>query len=135
LHDDCVLLELSDTTHQQRLSRDAALLSQLGGSRLMVKSLAHEIKNPLGGLRGAAQLLERELPAAALREYTRVIIAEADRLTALVDSMSGPTRAPSKSELNVHEICEHVYHLLRAEAPGGIVIERDYDPSLPNAML
>src|SRR5438477_31488 len=77
----------------------------------------------------------RGLPAAALREYTQVIIAEADRLTALVDSMAGPSRSPSKSELNVHEICEHVYHLLRAEAPGGIAIERDYDPSLPNAML
>ena len=130
-----LLLELADTTQRQRITRENDLLARLDGSRLMVEQLAHEIKNPLGGLRGAAQLLERELPAAALREYTRVIIAEADRLTALVDSMSGPTRAPSKSELNVHEICEHVYHLLRAEAPGGIVIERDYDPSLPNAML
>jgi two-component system, NtrC family, nitrogen regulation sensor histidine kinase GlnL len=130
-----LLLELADTTQRQRITRENDLLARLDGSRLMVEQLAHEIKNPLGGLRGAAQLLERELPAAGLREYTRVIIAEADRLTALVDSMSGPTRAPSKSELNVHEICEHVYHLLRAEAPGGIVIERDYDPSLPNAML
>ena len=130
-----LLLELADTTQRQRITRENDLLARVDGSRLMVQQLAHEIKNPLGGLRGAAQLLERELPAAALKEYTRVIIAEADRLTALVDSMSGPTRAPSKSELNVHEICEHVYHLLRAEAPGGIVIERDYDPSLPNAML
>ena len=130
-----LLLELADTTQRQRITRENDLLARLDGSRLMVEQLAHEIKNPLGGLRGAAQLLERELPAAALREYTQVIIAEADRLAALVDSMSGPTRAPSKSELNVHEICEHVYHLLRAEAPGGIVIERDYDPSLPNAML
>ena len=130
-----LLLELADTTQRQRITRENDLLARLDGSRLMVQQLAHEIKNPLGGLRGAAQLLERELPAAALKEYTRVIIAEADRLAALVDSMSGPTRAPSKSELNVHEICEHVYHLLRAEAPGGIVIERDYDPSLPNAML
>src|SRR5205823_3589809 len=117
------------------ITRENDLLARLDGSRLMVQQLAHEIKNPLGGLRGAAQLLERELPAAALKEYTQVIIAEADRLTALVDSMSGPSRAPSKSELNVHEICEHVYHLLRAEAPGGILIERDYDPSLPDAML
>jgi two-component system, NtrC family, nitrogen regulation sensor histidine kinase GlnL len=130
-----LLLELADTTQRQRITRENDLLARLDGSRLMVSQLAHEIKNPLGGLRGAAQLLERELPAAALKEYTQVIIAEADRLAALVDSMSGPSRAPSKSELNVHEICEHVYHLLRAEAPGGIVIERDYDPSLPNAML
>ena len=86
-------------------------------------------------MRGAAQLLERELPGAALKEYTQVIIGEADRLTALVDSMAGPSRAPSKAVLNIHEICEHVYHLLRAEAPATLLIERDYDPSLPNAML
>jgi two-component system nitrogen regulation sensor histidine kinase GlnL len=130
-----LLLEIADTTQRQRISRENDLLARLDGSRLMVRQLAHEIKNPLGGLRGAAQLLERELPQAALREYTQLIIGEADRLTALVDSMSGPTRAPSKRALNVHEICEHVYHLLRAEAPAGILIERDYDPSLPNAML
>ena len=130
-----LLLELADTTQRQRITRENDLLARLDGSRLMVQQLAHEIKNPLGGLRGAAQLLERELPAAALREYTQVIIGEADRLTALVDSMAGPGRAPSRSVLNVHEICEHVYHLLRAEAGSGIVIERDYDPSLPNARL
>ena len=130
-----LLLELADTTQRQRISRENDLLARLDGSRLMVRQLAHEIKNPLGGLRGAAQLLERELPGATLREYTQVIIGEADRLTALVDSMAGPSRAPSKSSLNVHEICEHVHHLLRAEAPATLLIERDYDPSLPNAML
>jgi len=130
-----LLLELADTTQRQRISRENDLLARLDGTRLMVRQLAHEIKNPLGGLRGAAQLLERELPAAALREYTQVIIGEADRLTALVDSMASPRRAPSKSSLNVHEICEHVYHLLRAEAAPTLLIERDYDPSLPNAML
>src|SRR5947207_5530522 len=124
-----LLLELADTTQRQRITRENDLLARLDGSRLMVRQLAHEIKNPLGGLRGAAQLLERELPAAALKEYTQVIISEADRLTALVDSMAGPSRAPSKTELNVHEICEHVYHLVRAEAAAGVVIERDYDPS------
>ena len=130
-----LLLELADTTQRQRISRENDLLARLDSSRLMVRQLAHEIKNPLGGLRGAAQLLERELPAAALKEYTRVIIGEADRLTALVDSMARPSQAPSQSSLNVHEICEHVYHLLRAEAPPTLVIERDYDPSLPNARL
>jgi two-component system nitrogen regulation sensor histidine kinase GlnL len=79
--------------------------------------------------------LERELHEASLREYTRVIIGEADRLTALVDSMAGPHRAPLKALINVHEICEHVYHLLHAEARGGIMVDRDYDPSLPNATL
>lgn len=130
-----LLLELADTTQRQRISRENDLLARLDGSRLMVRQLAHEIKNPLGGLRGAAQLLERELPAASLREYTQVIIGEADRLAALVESMASPSRAPSRSSLNVHEICEHVYHLLRAEAPATVAIERDYDPSLPNAML
>jgi two-component system, NtrC family, nitrogen regulation sensor histidine kinase GlnL len=130
-----LLLELADTTQRQKISRENDLLARLDGSRLMVRQLAHEIKNPLGGLRGAAQLLERELPAAALKEYTQVIIGEADRLTALVDSMARPSRAPSKTTLNVHEICEHVYHLVRAEAPATLAIERDYDPSLPEARL
>ncbi len=130
-----LLLEIADTTQRQRISRENDLLARLDGSRLMVRQLAHEIKNPLGGLRGAAQLLERELPDPGLREYTQLIIGEADRLTTLVDSMAGPTRAPAKTSVNVHEICEHVYHLLRAEAPAGILIERDYDPSLPDAML
>jgi two-component system nitrogen regulation sensor histidine kinase GlnL len=126
-----LLLEIEDITQHRRLTRENALLAQLGGSRLMVRQLAHEIKNPLGGLRGAAQLLERELLDPALREYTRVIISEADRLTNLLDSMLGPGRPPSKQLINVHELLERVYHLLRSEAPEGVVIERDYDPSLP----
>ena len=97
----------------------------------MVRQLAHEIKNPLGGLRGAAQLLERELLDPALREYTRIIISEADRLTHLLDSMLGPGRPPAKQLVNVHELLERVYHLLRSEAPEGVTVDRDYDPSLP----
>jgi two-component system nitrogen regulation sensor histidine kinase GlnL len=126
-----LLLEIEDITQHRRLTRENALLAQLGGSRLMVRQLAHEIKNPLGGLRGAAQLLERELLDPALREYTRVIISEADRLTHLLDSMLGPGRPPAKQLINVHEILERVYHLLRSEAPEGVVVDRDYDPSLP----
>src|ERR1700674_3767593 len=126
-----LLLEIEDITQHRRLTRENALLAQLGGSRLMVRQLAHEIKNPLGGLRGAAQLLERELLAPALREYTRVIISEADRLTNLLDSLLGPGRPPSKQLVNVHELLERVYHLLRSEAPEGVAVERDYDPSLP----
>src|SRR6202050_2923203 len=127
----CLLLEIEDITQHRRLTRENALLAQLGGSRLMVRQLAHEIKNPLGGLRGAAQLLERELLDPALREYTRVIISEADRLTNLLDSMLGPGRPPAKQLINVHELLERVYHLLRSEAPEGVSVERDYDPSLP----
>jgi two-component system nitrogen regulation sensor histidine kinase GlnL len=130
-----LLIELADTTQRQRISRENDLMARLDSSRLMVRQLAHEIKNPLGGLRGAAQLLERELPSTSLREYTQVIIGEADRLTALVDSMSRPSPAPSKRRLNVHEICEHVYRLMHAEAPPTLLIERDYDPSLPEAYL
>jgi two-component system nitrogen regulation sensor histidine kinase GlnL len=126
-----LLLEIEDITQHRRLTRENALLAQLGGSRLMVRQLAHEIKNPLGGLRGAAQLLERELLDPSLREYTRVIISEADRLTNLLDSMLGPGRPPAKQLINVHELLERVYHLLRSEAPDGVNVERDYDPSLP----
>src|SRR5271165_2223845 len=126
-----LLLEIEDITQHRRLTRESALLAQLGGSRLMVRQLAHEIKNPLGGLRGAAQLLERELLDPALREYTRVIISEADRLTNLLDSMLGPGRPPAKKLINVHELLERVYHLLRSEAAEGVIVDRDYDPSLP----
>lgn len=130
-----VLIEIANTTEPSRMTRDSALLVQQGGSRVMARQLAHEIKNPLGGLRGAAQLLERELPSAELKEYTRVIIGEADRLCALVDSLLGPTRAVVRAPVNVHELVDHVFRLARAEAPAGVTIERDYDPSLPSLRL
>ena len=130
-----VLIEIANTTEPSRMTRDSALLVQQGGSRVMARQLAHEIKNPLGGLRGAAQLLERELPSAELKEYTRVIIGEADRLCALVDSLLGPARAVVRAPVNVHELIDHVYRLARAEAPVGVAIERDYDPSLPALRL
>ncbi len=130
-----LLLELTDTTARQRISRENDMLVRLDSSRMMLRQLAHEIKNPLGGLRGAAQLLERELPNEHLKEYTTVIISEADRLSALVASMTGPNRPMQKTQLNIHELCEHVYHLLRGEAPAGVVIDRDYDPSLPTRQL
>lgn len=127
-----LLLELTDATQRQRISRDNEILADMDASRLMVRQLAHEVKNPLGGLRGAAQLLEKELNNASLREYTDVIIAEADRLSALVDSMAGGSGPPRKAVLNIHEICEHVVKLIRAEAPVGVTLDRDYDPSLPD---
>jgi two-component system nitrogen regulation sensor histidine kinase GlnL len=130
-----LLLELTDDTARSRISKENDLLARLDSSRMMIRQLAHEIKNPLGGIRGAAQLLGRELAAQGLTEFTGVIINEADRLAALVDSMSAPARPPSKALLNVHEVCEHVFHLLRAEAKGAVVVDRDYDPSLPNTMI
>jgi len=130
-----LLLEMSDATQRQRISRDNQILADMDASRLMVRQLAHEVKNPLGGLRGAAQLLDKELANPALREYTAVIIAEADRLAALVDSMAGGSGPPRKHLLNIHEVCEHVIKLIRAEAPAGVQLERDYDPSLPDSSL
>ena len=130
-----VVVEIADVTQHQRILRENALLTQLGGSRAMVRQLAHEIKNPLGGLRGAAQLLERQLKDPGLHEYTTVIIAEADRLAALVDALLGPGQPPRKEPVNIHELVQHVGHLLAAEAPAGVAIERDYDPSLPRLRL
>jgi two-component system, NtrC family, nitrogen regulation sensor histidine kinase GlnL len=130
-----LLLELTDDTARSRISRENDLLARLDSSRMMIRQLAHEIKNPLGGLRGAAQLLERQLPDAALHEYTAVIIAEADRLAALVDALLGPGQPPRKEPVNIHEIVQHVGHLLAAEAATGVQIERDYDPSLPRMPL
>jgi two-component system nitrogen regulation sensor histidine kinase GlnL len=130
-----VVIEISDATQHQRITRETALLTQIGGSRLMIRQLAHEIKNPLGGLRGAAQLLARQLSDASMREYTTVIISEADRLVTLVDTLLGPGHAPRKEQINIHELLQHVGHLLAADAPAGVVVDRDYDPSLPPLSL
>ena len=130
-----LLLELIDAAPRMRYIREDELRARLEGSRMMTRQLAHEIKNPLGGLRGAAQLLERQLPNNELREYTAVIINEADRLTALVDSMLGFAHPPKKAIINVHEICEYVYQLLHAEASTDTKITRDYDPSVPEALF
>ena len=130
-----VLIEIHDATQHQRITRETALLTQIGGSRLLIRQLAHEIKNPLGGLRGAAQLLARQLADASMREYTSVIISEADRLAALVDALLGPGHAPRKEPVNIHELLQHVGHLLAADAAAGVTIDRDYDPSLPPLRL
>ena len=130
-----VLIEMSDATQHQRITRETALLTQIGGSRAMIRQLAHEIKNPLGGLRGAAQLLARQLADASMREYTSVIISEADRLVALVDTLLGPVHSPRKEPVNIHELLQHVGHLLAADSQSGVTIERDYDPSLPPLRL
>jgi two-component system, NtrC family, nitrogen regulation sensor histidine kinase GlnL len=129
-----VAIEITDATQHQRISRETALLTQIGGSRLMIRQLAHEIKNPLGGLRGAAQLLARQLADASMREYTSIIISEADRLVSLVDALLGPGHAPRKELINIHELLQHIGHLLAADAPH-IAIHRDYDPSLPPLRL
>ncbi len=126
-----LLLELTQIDRLLRLARDENLLDRQAANRVVMRGLAHEIKNPLGGLRGAAQLLERELGAKTLKEYTQVIIREADRLRNLVDRMIGPHKPLARTAVNVHTVLEHVRLLMLAEVPGGLHIQRDYDPSLP----
>ena len=129
-----LLLELAPLDRHLRISRDELLTTQYDASRELIRSLAHEIKNPLGGLRGAAQLLEREFPDSQHREYTGVIIREADRLQNLVDRLLGPSRPARRAPLNIHEVLEHVRKLLEAEAPAGVTVARDYDPSIPDVL-
>ena len=129
-----LLLELMPRDRQLRISRDNSLWKQQQISREMIRGLAHEIKNPLGGLRGAAQLLARQLNEPSLTEFTDVIISEADRLQALVDRLLGPNRPPDKRQVNIHEVVEHVCKLVCAQSPAKVVIERDYDPSLPELL-
>ena len=126
-----VILELIDATQWRHIDREKALINQHDASRRVIYQLAHEIRNPLGGLRGAAQLLQRQLSTEELREYTRIIIGEADRLAALTDSLLGPARSLRREPVNIHEILETVRTLLEHEAPEGVSLVRDYDPSLP----
>jgi two-component system, NtrC family, nitrogen regulation sensor histidine kinase GlnL len=126
-----VLVELLRVDRHVRITREEQLMAQYEATRALFSGLAHEIKNPLGGLRGAAQLLERELNDASLKEYTRIIIGEADRLRNLVNRMLGPNTPPHKRLLNIHEVLEHVRQLVLAEVPEGIRIVSDYDPSIP----
>jgi two-component system nitrogen regulation sensor histidine kinase GlnL len=127
-----LLLELGEIEHQLRVSREDQQVGLSEANRQLVRNLAHEVRNPLGGIRGAAQLLERELALAEQREYTRVIIAEADRLQALVDRLLAPHRAPRVvADYSVHEICERVRAVILAEFPRGLDIQRDYDASMP----
>jgi two-component system nitrogen regulation sensor histidine kinase GlnL len=127
-----VLVELLQVDNHLRISKEEQLLSQQNTARLLVRGLAHEIKNPLGGLRGAAQLLDLELVDPDLKEYTGIIIAESDRLQGLMDKMLGPNKLPNKKLLNIHEVLERVRQLVEAEANGNILILCDYDPSIPD---
>jgi len=142
LHLDCIvtpveleyaalLLELRPIDQRLRIEREEQRMTQHRANRELIRNLAHEIKNPLGGLRGSAQLLERELDRPSLREYTRVIIKEADRLQALMDRLLTPHRPPVHVPMNIHEVCERVRTLILAEFPQGVRVERDYDVGLP----
>jgi len=126
-----LLLELHPIARPLRLAREEQMLDQTQANRLLLRNLAHEIKNPLGGIRGAAQLLEQELDRPGLREYTQVIVQEADRLRSLLEKLLTPQSAPRFGALNIHEVLERVRSLVLAEIPEGLAIQRDYDISLP----
>ncbi|MDD1610912.1 MAG: nitrogen regulation protein NR(II) [Methylococcaceae bacterium] len=127
-----VLVELHQIDNHLRISKDEQLLTQQNTARLLIRGLAHEIKNPLGGLRGAAQLLDLELHAPELKEYTQIIIAESDRLQGLMDKMLGPNKLPNKKSVNIHEVLERVRSVVQAESIGNLSIQCDYDPSIPD---
>jgi two-component system, NtrC family, nitrogen regulation sensor histidine kinase GlnL len=129
---DQVLIEMLEIEQQTRLDREERAYDQAQANKELVRNLAHEIKNPLGGIRGAAQLLQMEVSSRELTEYTQVIIHEADRLQALVDRLLAPHRRPHVvGDVNIHEICERVRSLILAEYSRGLDVQRDYDASLP----
>ncbi|MGE4236129.1 MAG: nitrogen regulation protein NR(II) [Hydrogenophaga sp.] len=127
-----VIVELLPLEQQARQEREERLIDQAQANKELIRNLAHEIKNPLGGIRGAAQLLQMELETRELIEYTQVIIHEADRLQSLVDRLLAPHRRPHVvGDVNIHEVCERVRSLILAEFPKGLKVVRDYDTSIP----
>jgi two-component system, NtrC family, nitrogen regulation sensor histidine kinase GlnL len=126
-----LLVELQQIDRQIRITHEEQLISQQHAAQELVRGLAHEIKNPLGGIRGAAQLLELELHEDDLKEYTGVIMKEADRLRNLVNRLLGPNQLPKVEELNIHEVLERVRQLLRVEYGESLKLNFDYDPSIP----
>jgi len=130
---EATLVELIEIEQQTRQDREERALGQVQANKELIRNLAHEIKNPLGGIRGAAQLLQMEVESKGLSEYAQVIIHEADRLQALVDRLLAPHRRPHVvADMNIHEVCERVRALILAEFPRGLAIERDYDTSIPD---
>ena len=127
-----VIIEMLPQEQQAKQDREERLMEQAQANKELIRNLAHEIKNPLGGIRGAAQLLEMEIESRELIEYTQVIIHEADRLQSLVDRLLAPHRRPHVvGDVNIHEICERVRSLILAEFPRGLKIQREYDVSIP----
>ena len=129
-----LIFECINVDRNRRITREEGITARHQATSALICGMAHEIKNPLGGLRGAAQLLEQELETDDLKEYTGIIISEADRLRKLIDRILGPSDAPILRRINVHEILEHIRSLVDAETSDQITLERDYDPSLPEMM-
>ncbi|MEE8118172.1 MAG: nitrogen regulation protein NR(II) [Gammaproteobacteria bacterium] len=133
--DDKLLVELIPLDRRKAIRSEDSLTAQQDARRMLMSGLAHEVKNPLGGIRGAAQLLDAELDKRELREYTSIIIAEADRLSSLADKLLGPVGALKLAPRNVHQLLDRVSKLLATEFTTAVVFQRDYDPSLPDLML
>jgi two-component system nitrogen regulation sensor histidine kinase GlnL len=127
-----LVLEFRELEQQLKIAREAKILEQQEANRELIRNLAHEIKNPLGGIRGAAQLLERELADPEQREFTQVIVKETDRLQSLMNRLLTPSRLPRVEAVNIHEVTERVRTLLLAEFPENLEVKRDYDTSLPD---
>ena len=127
-----LLFEVRQIDQQKRISRENLQNAQHYAARELVRGLAHEIKNPLGGIRGAAQLLEKELNSDELREFTQMIIEQSDRLRSLVDRLLGPNALPRLQWSNLHQALEKVRSLMRVDSDNPITIIRDYDPSIPD---
>ena len=130
-NDTYVMLEIQELDRSYNISRKEMLISNHETTLGLVRGLGHEIKNPIGGIRGAAQLLAEELTDNNLKDYTNVIIEEADRLVGLIDRLTGQYQKPALQQLNIHEVLERVYNLVIAETRGSIEVEKDYDPSIP----
>ncbi|RBW44071.1 nitrogen regulation protein NR(II) [Psychromonas sp. B3M02] len=127
-----ILIEMRCIEQQKRISQVHYQEHQQKAAQELVRGLAHEIKNPLGGLRGAAQLLEAELPNPDLKEFTQIIIEQADRLSALVNRLLGPQKPGAKSIHNIHSVLEKVRKLVSLDIPDNITLHIDYDPSIPD---
>ena len=130
-NDTYIMLEIQELDRSYNISRKEMLISNHETTLGLVRGLGHEIKNPIGGIRGAAQLLAEELADNNLKDYTNVIIEEADRLVGLIDRLTGQYQKPALQQLNIHEVLERVYNLVIAETRGSIEVEKDYDPSIP----
>jgi len=130
-NDTYIMLEIQELDRSYNISRKEMLISNHETTLGLVRGLGHEIKNPIGGIRGAAQLLAEELTDNNLKDYTNVIIEEADRLVGLIDRLTGQYQKPALQKLNIHEVLERVYNLVIAETRGSIELEKDYDPSIP----
>lgn len=129
------LLQIRQNDNLRKINQENTQKHHLSASRHLIRGLAHEIKNPLGGIRGAAQLLSRSLDSDELKEFTQLIIEQSDRLRDLVDRLLGPNTPPKRSATNIHVVLERICNLVRLDKPEQVEIERDYDPSLPTTVL